>query len=143
MIGVVTGSKHVLWRLRMINKEKLKRFKKQLKKTDATWELLKERFDPNECFSDSLEELVSEECSFSVVIRNAFYWGDAPEGRDFWECVSVGDKLIANEGEVTDCIITSSDDKWTLEDSCPTLNKKQRKKLFKLLAEDLGYEIKG
>lgn len=116
---------------------KLSDFKKDLKAVGVTYRLVRARTE-----SKNLEIIV-EECVLShEVVDGAFAWSNTPEGFGFWDDIST--KLtslctVAKEGSICDYSIEKSGKNWIV--GCQTITPKQRLKLFKLLADDLGYKL--
>jgi hypothetical protein len=64
---------------------KLENFKRALvEKTNITYELLEERFDPDFAGCDTLEELISNKEKAAEVIDWLCFWDDTDEEYKFW-----------------------------------------------------------
>ena len=124
---------------------KLKDFKKELEKLGVSYTLFAKRC--REDGEDNPARIVKEEEHFESVIKNAFIWWETLEGYDFWSAIS--DKkipsqllpIIAEEYYIVRHPIIEHGKNWEI--GCQTLTPTHRKRLFKLLAKDLGYELEG
>ena len=122
---------------------KPKTFKEDLAKVGLTYELIEKRFVKS-LRADTLKELIRLSSYSSEVINKMCFWGTTKEKSDFWANKQGElEKLhrIAESDEVVHGYDIRRDDgdNWTV--GCQKVNREKRLKLFKLLAEDLGYEI--
>lgn len=78
--------------------------------------------------------------TFQQALRWSLRWADTPEGYAFWRKLSEGYQVIAKSGVATPGYpVLKKGTHWSV--GCQTLTKTHRINLFRLLAEDLGYEI--
>ena len=72
---------------------KIEDFKKELEgKTDITYELVKERFNPEFSGYSSLYKLITNyKCTYNI-IEDLCSWGGTPEGKSYWS--EVRDSLL-------------------------------------------------
>lgn len=78
--------------------------------------------------------------TFHQAVRSSLRWAYAPEGYRFWQRLSEGYRLVAKSGVVTpEYPVLKKGTRWSV--GCQTLTKTHRINLFRLLVEDLGYEI--
>jgi len=120
----------------------IKEFKKELRKTDATWKLLNERFNPsfNPDGHSSLEQLITKSSSIAEVISYSHDWEDSEEGYDFWWSVGKECKLLGETGYfIDDAPIFSKGSLLSIGNQIIT--RKQQWRIFKMLAKRLGYKI--
>lgn len=116
---------------------KLSDFKKDLKAVGIKYGRLKELIR-------ELEYAVHcSDTSYEAIEERLFSWTWSKEGYAYWNkkhkalCKLC---LVAKEGEVLDHYsIEKAGKNWVI--GCQTITPKQKLKLFKLLADDLGYEL--
>jgi len=118
---------------------KLSQFKKDCEAVGLDWKLVKKRVEES---GDEFARALAYCDEAAQVVHEWFDWPATTEGYHFWE--DMYDKLqdlrlIAEEGEVGPFRIHGKGKDWEIDDT--TVTRKQRLKLFKLLADDLGYDI--
>lgn len=80
--------------------------------------------------------------TFHQAVRSSLRWAYAPEGYGFWQKLLKGYQVIAKSGVATPGYpVLKKGTHWSV--GCQKLTKAHRINLFRLLAEDLGYEIEG
>jgi len=116
---------------------KLKDFKQSLKDVGASYNDLRRDAITNEWH---IEEFVKDKKLPSQVISVLTIYNDSTK---YWMYIrnalikqeTIDDKILS------DFKICQCGNDWVI--GCQVINKNKRLKLFKLLAKDLGYEIKG
>ena len=116
---------------------KLNEFKRLLKRAGATWE----QFESSYKHPLEISDYIGQYKTFRSIICNGLAWHRTPEGFPFWfEVSAFYISIVAKEGEVVDtCKILSEGKVWKI--GCQTISRKQMRKAFRLLADELGYEI--
>lgn len=131
---------------------KLSDFKKQLETTPVDMEFLEKRFTKRyytrygrikSC--NTLLELIEKGSSFYDVIFHLLDWYSSQEGVTFWKELAYkrlkNVNLITFPGEVCPDYNLIVYDSGKIEVGCQILSTKQQLTLFKILGENLGYEV--
>lgn len=81
--------------------------------------------------------------SFQDALMTSMYWHATQEGSDFWSNVYNGYQILAPRGLIPNYWIfkDKTGEDWHV--GCQKIPRKNREKLFRLLAEDLGYDVEG
>ena len=115
-------------------------FKQQLKELNIAYEHVEEVYRraryPDS--PDNLRKTVINKSNFFAII-NSFHWKNTKEGNSYWMAIAQRKQVLRKESEVCDYPILLDED--NLHVGCQILTPKQQMNLFKLLADQLGYEV--
>ena len=118
---------------------KLTQFKKDCEAVGLDWKLVKTHIEND---GGHFFNMVDHYDCPAHVLSEGIYWGGSPEGYIYWKRYHKKLEVlhrIAKPGEVCRYEIRRHKKDW--EVGCDAITPKQRLKLFKLLADDLGYEL--
>ena len=120
---------------------KLSQFKKDCEAVGLDWKLVKIRTKEAR---NNFEQLLANLDYPEDILFDGFPWETTPEGRKFWTDQHFNLRkttLVAKAGVVCEYEIERRNSNWLV--GCQRITPKQQLKLFKLLADELGYDITG